>query len=164
MLRRRFLLTVLLPGVVLLLFGLRTLEQDRLAVEQHIRVRLANTSELAARAIDQQLANWSQFHGDGVMLTGQPLRAEPPDATAYEFQQNTLVPELDPALADAERQELRGEWDKAITLYRKAAEVPAVRVQALLRLAATYSKRGRPDLAASVYASVLRQPHQPFGA
>ena len=118
---RRFALTVLLPGIVLLLFGLRALQQDRLAVEHQIRDRLANTAELAARTVDQQLANWQQFRSDGVILTGQPLRAVPSDAPAYEFQDSTTVPEPDPALADAERQELLGEWDKAIMLYQRAA-------------------------------------------
>src|SRR6266496_205908 len=122
---RRFALTVLLPAIVLLLFGLRALEQDRLAVEHQIRDRLANTAALAARAIDQQFANWQQFRSDGVILTGQPVRAVPPDAPAYEFQDDVTVAEPDPALADAERQELQGDWGKAIALYRKvASETP----------------------------------------
>jgi signal transduction histidine kinase len=162
---QRFALTVLLPGVVLLLFGLRALEQDRLAVERQIRDRLANTAELAARAIDQQLANWQQFRSDGVILTGQPLRAVPPDAPAYEFNDSVTVAELVPALADAERQELQGEWDKAILLYRKAAnEFPRARTQAMLGQGETYRKAGKPDLAASQYAAVLQRPDERFGA
>ncbi len=162
---RRFALTVLLPGAVLLLFGLRALEQDRLAVERQIRDRLANTAELAARAIDQQLANWQQFRSDGVILTGRPLRAVPPDAPAYEFHDSVTVAEPVPALADAERQELQGEWDKAIVLYRKAAsELPRARTQALLRQAETYSKAGKPDLAASEYTAVLQRPDERIGA
>src|ERR1051325_994433 len=97
---RRFALTVLLPGIVLLLFGLRALQQDRLALEHQIRDRLANTAELAARAVDQQLANWQQFRADGVILTGQPLRAVPADAPAYEFEDSPSFAEQDPALAD----------------------------------------------------------------
>src|SRR3989442_13885313 len=100
---RRFALTVLLPAIVLLLFGLRALEQDRLAVEHQIRDRLANTAALAARAIDHQLVNWQQFPSDGVILTGQPFRPLPPDAPAYEFQDVVTVPEPDPALAEPER-------------------------------------------------------------
>src|SRR5437763_8402498 len=98
----RFALTVLLPGAVLLLFGLGALEQDRVAVEHQIRDRLANTAELAARAIDQQLANWQQFRSDGVILTGRPLRAVPQDAPAYEFHDSVTIAEPVPALADAE--------------------------------------------------------------
>jgi len=164
MLRRRLVLTVLLPAIVLLLFGLQALEQDRLAVEHQIRVRLANTSELAARAIDQQLANWRQFSNDGVILSDQPPRTEPPNASAYEVQEVAPLPELDPALAAAEQMELRGELENALALYRKAAdELPRVRTQALLRQAVTYGKLGRPDLAASAYASVLRQPGEHLG-
>ncbi len=161
----RFALTVLLPGVVLLLFGLRAVEQDRLAVEHQILARLSNTSELAARAIDQQLANWGQFREDGVLLTGRPFRTVPPDAPAYEFYESAPAAELDPALAEAERQELQGEWDKAIELYRKAAsEWPRVRTQALLRQAETHSKSGKPELAAKEYTSVLQQPDERVGA
>ncbi len=162
---RRFALTVILPGGVLLLFGLRALEQDRLAVEHQTRDRLATTAELAARAIDQQLANWRQFRNDGVMLTGQPLRAVPADAPAYEFQDSATFAEQNPALADAERWELQGEWDKAIELYRRAAnELPHVRIQALLRQAETYGKAGKPDLAAGSYTAVLRHPDERVGA
>jgi signal transduction histidine kinase len=161
---RRFALTVLLPGIVLLLFGLRALQQDRLAVEHQIRDRLANTAELAARTVDQQLANWQQFRSDGVILTGQPLRAVPSDAPAYEFQDSPTVPEPDPALADAERQELLGEWDKAIMLYQRAArESSRARTQSLLRKAETYIKAGKPDLAATDYTTLLQQPDERIG-
>jgi hypothetical protein len=53
---RRLGVTVLLPGVILLLFGLRALQQDQRSFDREVRDRLENAS--AARAIDQQLLNW----------------------------------------------------------------------------------------------------------
>ena len=80
---RRFGVTVLLPGVVLLLFGLRALEQDRSAVDRQIHDRIENAAALAARAIDQQLANWQQFRADGITLAGNLIKLTPEQRSAY---------------------------------------------------------------------------------
>jgi hypothetical protein len=58
---RRFGVMVVLPGIVLLGFGLRAMEQDRRATGQEVTDRLARAARLAARAIDQQLANCDSF-------------------------------------------------------------------------------------------------------
>ncbi|HUS07718.1 MAG TPA: hypothetical protein VMZ52_15535, partial [Bryobacteraceae bacterium] len=65
---RRFAVTVVLPGLILLGFGLRALEQDREATDRQVQDRLQRAAELAARTMDQQLASWQQFRTDGVSL------------------------------------------------------------------------------------------------
>ena len=82
---RRFAVTVVLPGIVLLAFGLRALEQDRRATDQQVRDRLQRAAELAARAIDRELANWQQFRSDGVAVETTPaLKITPQRRVAYE--------------------------------------------------------------------------------
>ena len=161
---RRFGVTVLLPGIVLLLFGLRTLEQDRLTVDRQITERLENASQLAARTVDQQVANWQQFRADGITLSGDPVKLSPADLSAYEFAEEAPA-ELPSALADAEQREYHGDLQKAAALYRRAAaEIPRTRPQALLRLAATYAKAGESDLAARTYMDLLRFPSEQSGS
>src|SRR5436190_23771981 len=103
---RRFAVTVVLPGVILLGFGLRALEQDRRATDQQVRDRLQRVAELAARAIDQQLANWQQFRSEGVGLeTGMALKIAPPQRVAYEPGKGIAAQNAEPALAEAEQYE-----------------------------------------------------------
>ena len=59
---------VVLPGVILLGFGLRALDQDRREAQQQIIERTRHAAELAVAAIDQQLSNWQQFRADGVAV------------------------------------------------------------------------------------------------
>lgn len=82
---RRFALTVVLPGIILLGFGLRALEQDRRSTEQQVRDRLDHFAEFTARAIDQQLANWQQLQSSGISLETDPvLTITPSQSVAYE--------------------------------------------------------------------------------
>src|SRR5579862_2116041 len=124
---RRFAATVVLPGLILLGFGLRALEQDRRATDQQVRDRLRGAAELAARSIDQQLANWQQFRSDGVSVeTGPALKITPPRRVAYEPGERITVQAVEPALADAEQYEqVRGNIAAAIpstvTRRRRAA-------------------------------------------
>src|SRR6185436_17150530 len=101
---RRFAVMVVLPGVVLLGFGLRALEQDRRATDQQVRDRLQRAAELAGRAIDQQLANWQQFRSDGVTVDAGPaLKITPSQRIAYEPSEPITPQTAEPALAEAER-------------------------------------------------------------
>src|SRR5258707_5475878 len=103
---RRFAVTVVLPGIVLLAFGLRALEQDRRSTDQQVRDRLQRAAELAAREIDQQLVNWRQFRSDGVTLeTGPALKISPPQRVAYEPGEPITAQTAEPALAEAEQYE-----------------------------------------------------------
>src|SRR6185369_4677974 len=106
---RRFGVTVLLPGIILLLFGLRTLEQDRLTLERQINDRLDNAAQLASRAIDQQLVAWQQFRADGVTVLANPVRLAPAELSAYEFADDAPPEQLPPELAEAERREFHGD-------------------------------------------------------
>jgi signal transduction histidine kinase len=155
---RRFGVTVLLPGVVLLLFGLRALEQDRRRVDRQIHDRMENAAALAAGAIDQQLANWQQFRADGILLAGNPVKLTPEERSAYEVGEEPAVEAPAPSLGEAEQQEFRGDLGKAIGLYLHAAENPQIRAQALVRLGETYTKAGKRELAAEAYHDVLRLP------
>jgi signal transduction histidine kinase len=133
-------------------------------LDRQIRDRLENAAELAARAIDQQLANWQQFRDDGITLAGDPVKLLPAGRSAYEFAEDTAPEEPVPALAEAEQQEFRGDPEKAMALYRRAAsEIPRARAQALLRLAETYAKAGKRDLAARAYRDLLRFPEERIG-
>jgi hypothetical protein len=106
---RRFGVMVLLPGIVLLLFGLRALEQDRRGVDLQIHNQMENAAALAARAIDQQLANWQQLRGDGVTMAGNPMKLTPEQRSAYEVGEEATAETPVPAFAEAERQEFRGD-------------------------------------------------------
>ena len=162
---RRFGVTVLLPGAVLLLFGLRTLEQDRLTLDREILDRLNNAALLASRAIDQQLAAWQQFRGDGITLVGDPVKLAPAQLSAYEFADEAPAEHPFAGLAEAEWREFHGDLEKAADLYRHAMiENPRTRPEALLRLAETYAKAGKRDLAARTYAVLLRFPNERFGS
>ena len=164
---RRFAVTVVLPGIILLGFGLRALEQDRRATDQQVRDRLQRAAELAARAIDQQLANWQQFRSDGVTLeTGSALKIAPPQRVAYEPGERIAAQAVEPALAEAEQYEqVRGDIASAIPLYRRATATggPHVRAVAWQRLAACYRKTGMRDKAVQAYGELLKFPEQRIG-
>src|SRR5687767_14259922 len=108
---RRFAIMVVLPGIVLLAFGLRALEQDRRATDQQVRDRLQRTAGLAARAIDQQLSNWQQFRPHGItVVTAPALKIVPSQLMAYELGEHVSTQTAEPALAEAEQNEqVRGD-------------------------------------------------------
>lgn len=164
---RRFAVTVVLPGFILLGFGLRALDQDRRATDRQVRDRLQRVAELAGRAIDQQLANWQQFRSGGVSLEiGPPLKVTPPRRLAYELNESIAAPAVEPALAEAEQDEqVRGNVESAIPLYRRAAASGGRRLRAfaLERLAACYRKIGMRDNAVQAYRELLKFPEQRIG-
>lgn len=164
---RRFALTVVLPGVILLGFGLRALDQDRRATDEQVRDRLQRAAELAAHAVDLQLANWQQFRSDGVSLeTGAALKITPPRRVAYEPGEGIAAPVVGAFLAEAERYEqVLGNIEAAIPLYRQATVVggPHVRAAAFARLAACYKKIGMRDKAVQAYRKLLKYADQRIG-
>ena len=151
---------VVLPGVILLAFGLRALDQDRRATDQQIRDRLQRIAELAARAIDRELANWQQFRPDGVSLeTGAALKISPPGRVAYWPGERIAAEIAEPALAEAMRlEQVRGDLESAIPLYRRAASEggPHLRAAAFERLAACYRKAGDRNQAVQAYRELLK--------
>jgi signal transduction histidine kinase len=53
-----FVVTILLPGILLAIVGMRALVQERRLASQLIRDRVERAAELAVRAVDRQLADW----------------------------------------------------------------------------------------------------------
>lgn len=164
---RRFAVLVVLPGIVLLGFGLRALEQDRRATDQQVRERLERAAGLAARAIDQHLLNWQQFRPHGIILEATPtLKIIPSNAVAYEVGAHIAAPPREPALFEAEQYEqVRGNIELAIPLYQRATQIGGsqLRVLAWQRLAACYRKTGMREKAIQAYRQLLQFPKQGMG-
>ena len=164
---RRFAAMVVLPGLVLLGFGLRALQQDRNTTEQQIKDRIQRDAELAARAMDQQLVNWQQFRTDGVTIsTAPPVRVTPASRVAYE--PGGLTPDAidESPIAEAEQQEeVLGNPAAAIPLYQDAtaSEDAGLRAAALLRLGASYRKTGRLSEARQTYRELSGMTGQRIG-
>ena len=164
---RRFALSVVLPGVILLAFGLRALDQDRRTTEQQLRERLQRSAELAARTIDQQLASRQAFAADGISLETEPvLKITPPQSVAYWPGPTLPARTAEPILAEAmQAEQVRGDYESAIALYERAAAAGPARVSAaaLERLAACYRKTGRQVKSIQAYRALLRFPEQMIG-
>src|SRR5689334_2700334 len=153
---RRFAATVVLPGVILLGFGLRALKQDRLATDQQVRDRLQRAAELAVREIDRQLSNWQQFRPESVDA----------ERGAYDPADRMVTAAAEPALAEAtQAEQVRGNIELAISLYRRTATTgsPHVRAAAFARLAACYMKSGRRDEAIQAWRELLKYPDERIG-
>ncbi|HUQ91097.1 MAG TPA: HAMP domain-containing sensor histidine kinase, partial [Bryobacteraceae bacterium] len=143
------------------------LEQDREATDRQVQDRLQRAAELAARTMDQQLASWQQFRTDGVSLETAPvLKVTPRQHVAYEPGGPIAAQPSDPALAEAmQYEQVRGNIEAAIPLYRRTAETggPRLRAAALERLAACYRKIGMPGKAMQAYRELLKFPDQRIG-
>lgn len=164
---RRFAVTVVLPGVILLGFGLRALDQDRRVTDQQVRDRLQRAAELAARSIDQQLGNWQQFRSDGVSLeTGPLLKLTHQHRLAYYPGEPIAAHADEPALAEAvQYEQVRGNIEAAIPLYQRATATggPHLRAVAFERLASCYRKSGMRDKAVQAYRELRKFPEQKIG-
>src|SRR6266566_1659464 len=65
-----FRLGILLPAVILAVFGFRSLRQDRLLSERQTRDALESTANLAAREVTRDLAQWPEWkEPDSTSLT-----------------------------------------------------------------------------------------------
>lgn len=53
-----FTFTILLPGILLAVFGVRALRQERRLLDQQIRERLDRAGELAVRDLEQEFLEW----------------------------------------------------------------------------------------------------------
>lgn len=164
---RLFGLMVVLPGVVLLLFGLRALKQERREANQQIRDRLDRSADLALQVIDQQLTAWQQFRDIGVSVRfGPGLTTTPPDRLAYDPGNNDREPASSTALDEAERAEIQnGNYPQAIHLYQVALKdsSPALRTTGLIRLARTYRKANQNLQAIAIYRLLAKMPDQRVG-
>ena len=69
-----FLATIVFPSILLAVFGLRALRQERWLVDQQIRQRLERATEAAAQSLDQELSEWEKE----LEQVGQPPVRESP--------------------------------------------------------------------------------------
>ena len=120
-----------------------------------MRDRVRHAAELAARAIDQHLANWQQFRS-----------VAPPRRVAYLPNESISAQPPEPALAEAELHEIRGNIESAIPIYQRAAATGGLHLKAVAwqRLAACYRKSGKPESAIEAYRQLLNFPSQTIGS
>jgi len=69
-----FLATIVFPSILLAVFGLRALRQERWLVDQQIRQRLERATEAAAQSLEQELSEWEKE----LEQVGQPPVRESP--------------------------------------------------------------------------------------
>jgi len=69
-----FLATIVFPSILLAVFGLRALRQERWLVDQQIRQRLERATEAAAQSLEQELSEWQKE----LEQVGQPPVRESP--------------------------------------------------------------------------------------
>ncbi len=169
-----FVLTILLPGVLLAVFGLRTLWQERRLAEQQIREQLERLAELAGRDLERELARWQRLveglrpevlpeevrrvaaelgAGAVVHLEKQRLTVLPQGQIPHEL--GPVAEEPVPAmLATAEAVEFRQkDYVKAAALYQRALSAAGPQFQAavLHRLARVYRKKGQREDALRIW-------------
>jgi signal transduction histidine kinase len=186
-----FCLTILLPGLVLAVFGVHALWQERRFASQQVRDRLDLAAEIAARELERAISPWQTVveqlgRGHAVDLTHLPdhLRApfeDPGTAAIVVAAERALWPRtqmlhrLDgdqpvarrtpPVLAAAEAAELSGDHLRAERLYRHAltAADAGTRPLVLHRVARTLRKAGRRADALVTYRELLTST-APIGA
>jgi signal transduction histidine kinase len=98
--------------------------------------------------------------------TGPLVKITPPERVAYQLGENIATQAVEPALDEAEQlEQVRGDFEAAIVLYRQTAAsgVPRVRAAALQRLAECYRKAGRRDSAVRAYRELLGLADQQIG-
>ena len=168
-------LFVLLSGIPLVAFGWlgwRVLQQDRAIESQRLRERLDNAASLVARELDRGLTAWEALlpaAADGQAVALPPGAVFLLVATDGVVQQQgtplPYYPQVPSAIsasssmfAAAERQEFREQnLSAAIAAYRglTAANDPATRAEALMRLARCFRKQERLSDALTAYANLV---------
>ena len=144
-----FAVAILVPGLILGVFGVRALVQEGLLIERQTRARLEVVAESAGRRLESELNEWQQAVRD-IARSGRANRADWPERVrravatpggavvltgslerAQAFPQGRLLYELSasvesgadasaPLLAEAEQLEFRDKrYEQAIELYRR---------------------------------------------
>lgn len=174
-------ISILLPGLLLAVFGVWALRQERRFASQQLRDRLALAAGIAARELDREMSAWQALleqtgRGETVALgeLPDPVRAPFEDAGAgaivfrggdgpglWPPQQALYDIRPDPvsrvntavALTQAETAELVKDYPTAVQLYRRELEsaAPDLRPLVLQRLARTLRKAGRLAEAHATY-------------
>jgi signal transduction histidine kinase len=188
-----FVITVLLPGLLLAIFGIMALRQERSRADQEIQQRLDRAADTVAGALERQFhdlqAAVDRIPGDRI---ADPARfpekirraLEEPDAGilitrtssgTFAYPSGRLLfepateeesePALPAAFAAAEMLEFRDkDYPKAISAYQKLLpEYPRERPRLLLRIARSYRKAGVFESAAATYRDLGRDSSTRIG-
>jgi len=161
-------LGILLPGVILAVFGFRSLRQDRLLAERQTRDALQSSVEVAAREVTRELARWQEWdEPTSATLTLTP-GASVLSARGLLWLPGTVSePHLDANARRAEEAELRQrDFAKALQLYEAALREasPEARAALLLRIARTAKKAGDLERARRAWRQIVSLPTSPAAA
>jgi signal transduction histidine kinase len=188
-----FALSVLLPGLLLAIFGFRALRQERSRADQEIHERMDRAADMVAGALERQFRDWQdsvdQLPPAGIVdpekLPQKMRRAmEEPGSVLWFWRDSTGInthppgwilmdpsPEQTPdapppsEFAAAESLELRDkDYAKAISAYEKLlAAYPRERSRLLMMIARSYRKTGKLESAAARYREVERDARAHIG-
>ena len=157
-----------IPLAALGWLGWRLLVQEQGLAQQRQRERLEDAAATIAHDLDRALARWEERLPS--LVSGAPVSL-PPDVVALVFDDHGVQRHVGPPLpyyprvpaapeapgglfAEAESSEFaRGEFAQAESAYRRMAATADARIRAaaLMRLARTLRKAGRPKEALAVY-------------
>ena len=179
-------LSVLLPGLLLAVFGIRALRQERSRADQEIHERMDRAASMVAGALERQFRDWQEVVdqvapagiADPEKLPQKMCRAlQEPDRVLWFWRDSAGInayprgsmlmdplPEqmpdapAPPEFASAEALEFRDkDYAKAINAYEKLlAAYPLERSRLLLMIARSYRKTGKLETAAARYREVAR--------
>lgn len=165
-----FLAVVALPAAILVVLGIRLLEQDRALARQRQTEILERAGDRAVSALQQNLALWTKRLGEQslvpaelsedsvyVLLRAGLLQATPPGRLAYFPFAATLKEVPAEPFRELESREFKSQdLAQALEYSRKLAAAPDTILQAgaLLRQARILRKLGRPNEALSVYRTL----------
>jgi signal transduction histidine kinase len=154
-------IAIVLPGLLLLVFALRALDQERRIARQHLKERLERAADLAVRAINQQTEHWRQFQDVGVLVSRERREGIPVNALSYDLNPAIASETTLPSLATGEVYELRyNDLSRAADAYTAVLEKTDAehKPHVLHRLARTYAKMGARRRASELYNAMLVFP------
>lgn len=185
-----FAVTILVPGALLFLFGVRGLLQEQGLAEQQLREGMESAADEMARNLRFEVFRWQQAVDGLAIASGatremQPpfspetptrvvviasqnvTRVWPPTALLYQIDDHPALPAspLPETIAAAEILEFRGEPAEAATRYRALLKSEDTRFHPLLlqRLARTLRKIGERERALQAYRQLRQMPDAPIG-
>jgi tetratricopeptide (TPR) repeat protein len=185
-----FAVTILVPGALLFLFGVRGLLQEQGLAQQQLREGMESAADEMARNLRFEVSRWQQAV-DGlaiasgatresqppfppemparvlVIASGSATRVWPQAALLYQIGHQAALPAmpLPEAIAAAEMLEFRGELAEAASRYRALLKAGNTQFHPLLlqRLARTLRKNGERERALQAYRQLLQMPDAPIG-
>jgi signal transduction histidine kinase len=178
-----FAITVVVPGLLLAIFGLQSIRQERRTAEQKIRDQLDSAADRAMHEIEREIRSWQDVPGQVdsktqlaslpdkirhamdtvgesvLILRGQDgFQAYPQKSLLYwPVLGNEAEPPLPPVLEDVENYELRtGEWANALEKYQALLKLyPQNRSWIMQRIARVNRNLGRNREAKRNYQQLI---------